>query len=81
MRELELSEQQLSGGAYVVQTPEKGRHDLIEVPAEEMQRLKSRGLYPHLSSPWHLCMASLSATNSLPWPREVCRSVGRGHSW
>ncbi|XP_030913129.1 adhesion G-protein coupled receptor D2 [Geospiza fortis] len=45
VRELELSEQQLSGEAYVVQTPEKGRHDLIEVPAEEMQRLKSRGLH------------------------------------
>uniref|UniRef100_U3JHF8 Adhesion G protein-coupled receptor D2 n=1 Tax=Ficedula albicollis TaxID=59894 RepID=U3JHF8_FICAL len=45
VRELELSEQELSAEAYVVQTPEKGRHDLIEVPAEEMQRLKSRGLY------------------------------------
>ncbi|XP_041262659.1 adhesion G-protein coupled receptor D2 [Onychostruthus taczanowskii] len=45
VRELELSEQELSGQAYVVQTPEKGRHDLIEVPVEEMQRLKSRGLH------------------------------------
>ncbi|RLV93883.1 hypothetical protein DV515_00013305 [Chloebia gouldiae] len=42
VRELELSEQELSGSAYEIQTPEKGRHDLIEVPAEEMQRLKSR---------------------------------------
>ncbi|XP_063265402.1 adhesion G-protein coupled receptor D2 [Prinia subflava] len=45
VRELELSEQELSGGAYVVRAPEKGRHDLIEVPAEEMQRLKSKGLH------------------------------------
>lgn len=45
MRELELSEQELSGSAYEIQTPEKGRHDLIEIPAEEMQRLKSRGLF------------------------------------
>ncbi|XP_039939396.1 adhesion G-protein coupled receptor D2 isoform X1 [Hirundo rustica] len=44
VRELELSEQELSAEAYVVRTPEKGRHDFIEVPAEEMQRLKSRGL-------------------------------------
>nr|XP_031362209.1 adhesion G-protein coupled receptor D2 [Lonchura striata domestica] len=45
VRELELSEQELSGSAYEIQTPEKGRHDLIEVPMEEMQRLKSRGLH------------------------------------
>ncbi|XP_039586577.1 adhesion G-protein coupled receptor D2 [Passer montanus] len=45
VRELELGEQELSGEAYVVQSPEKGRHDLIEVPVEEMQRLKSRGLH------------------------------------
>nr|XP_041575659.1 adhesion G-protein coupled receptor D2 [Taeniopygia guttata] len=44
VRELELSEQELSASAYEIQTPEKGRHDLIEIPAEEMQRLKSRGL-------------------------------------
>lgn len=44
VRELELSGQELSGEAYVVRTPEKGRHDLIEVPTEEMQRLKTRGL-------------------------------------
>ncbi|XP_033374368.1 adhesion G-protein coupled receptor D2 [Parus major] len=45
VRELELSEQELSGEAYVVQSPEKDRHDFIEVPVEEMQRLKSRGLH------------------------------------
>nr|XP_054502653.1 adhesion G-protein coupled receptor D2 [Agelaius phoeniceus] len=45
VRELELSEQQLSDEAYMVQTPDKGRHDFIEVPVEEMQRLKSRGLH------------------------------------
>ncbi|XP_068888036.1 adhesion G-protein coupled receptor D2 [Aphelocoma coerulescens] len=45
VRELELSGQELSGEAYVVRTPEKGRHDLIEVPVEEMQRLKTRGLH------------------------------------
>lgn len=45
MRELELSQQELRGEAYVVQTPGKGGPDLIEVPAEEMQRLKSRGLF------------------------------------
>ncbi|KAJ7405973.1 adhesion G protein-coupled receptor D2 [Willisornis vidua] len=44
VRQLELSGQELSGEAYVVQTPEKGRQDFIEVPAEEMQRLKTRGL-------------------------------------
>ncbi|KAJ7425245.1 adhesion G-protein coupled receptor D2 isoform X2 [Pitangus sulphuratus] len=45
VRQLELSGQELSGEAYVVQTPEKGRRDFIEVPAEEMQRLKARGLH------------------------------------
>ncbi|KAF4797730.1 adhesion G protein-coupled receptor D2 [Turdus rufiventris] len=45
VRELELSQQELRGEAYVVQTPGKGGPDLIEVPAEEMQRLKSRGLH------------------------------------
>ncbi|KAM4761434.1 adhesion G protein-coupled receptor D2 [Cyanocitta cristata] len=45
VRELELSGQELSGEAYVVRTPEKGRNDLIEVPMEEMQRLKTRGLH------------------------------------
>ncbi|XP_027543740.1 adhesion G-protein coupled receptor D2 [Neopelma chrysocephalum] len=44
VRELELSGQELSGEAYVVKTAEKGRHDFIEVPAEEMHRLKARGL-------------------------------------
>lgn len=45
MRELELGEQELSAEEYTVRTPEQGRRDLIEVPAEEMQRLKSRGLF------------------------------------
>ncbi|XP_010077476.1 PREDICTED: probable G-protein coupled receptor 144, partial [Pterocles gutturalis] len=44
VRRLELSRQEPSSQVYVVQSPEKGRHDLIEVPAEEMQRLKARGL-------------------------------------
>uniref|UniRef100_A0A8C4UNW3 Adhesion G protein-coupled receptor D2 n=1 Tax=Falco tinnunculus TaxID=100819 RepID=A0A8C4UNW3_FALTI len=44
VRKLELSRQEMSSEAYLVQSPEKGRHDLIEVPAEEMQRLKARGL-------------------------------------
>ncbi|XP_017665419.1 PREDICTED: adhesion G-protein coupled receptor D2 [Lepidothrix coronata] len=44
VRELDLSGQELSDESYVVQTVEKGRHDFIEVPAEEMQRLKARGL-------------------------------------
>lgn len=42
VRKLELG-RQLSSEAYLVQTPEKDSHDLIEVPAEEMQRLKARG--------------------------------------
>ncbi|XP_054249214.1 adhesion G-protein coupled receptor D2 [Indicator indicator] len=44
LRKLELDTQELSSEAYLVQSPEKGMHDLIEVPAEEMQRLKARGL-------------------------------------
>ncbi|XP_008934571.1 PREDICTED: probable G-protein coupled receptor 144, partial [Merops nubicus] len=44
VRKLDLSGQEPSSGAYLVQSPEKGRHDLIEVPAEEIQRLKARGL-------------------------------------
>lgn len=43
VRKLDMSGQELSSEAYLVQSPEKGRHDLIEVPAEEMQRLKARG--------------------------------------
>lgn len=43
VRKLELSRQELSSQAYLVQSPEKGRHDLIEVPTEEVQRLKARG--------------------------------------
>lgn len=39
----ELGRQELSSEVYLVQSPEKGRHDLIEVPAEEVQRLKARG--------------------------------------
>ncbi|XP_075295299.1 adhesion G protein-coupled receptor D2 isoform X1 [Opisthocomus hoazin] len=45
VRKLELSRQEMSSEVYVVQSPEKGRHDFIEVPAEEMQRLKARGLH------------------------------------
>ncbi|PKU37060.1 hypothetical protein llap_12636 [Limosa lapponica baueri] len=44
VRKLDMSGQELSSEAYLVRSPEKGRHDLIEVPAEEMQRLKARGL-------------------------------------
>lgn len=43
VRKLELIESELSSETYLVQTPEKGSQDLIEVPAEEMQRLKVRG--------------------------------------
>lgn len=43
VRKLELSGQEPSSEAYLVQSPEKGRHDLIEVPTEEMQRLRARG--------------------------------------
>lgn len=49
VRKLELSRQELSSQAYLVQSPEKGRHDLIEVPTEEVQRLKARGRL------WYLC--------------------------
>ncbi|KAM9521992.1 adhesion G protein-coupled receptor D2 isoform 2-T4 [Guaruba guarouba] len=44
VRKLELGKQ-LTSEAYLVQTSEKDSHDLIEVPAEEMQRLKARGLH------------------------------------
>ncbi|KAK2515001.1 Adgrd2 [Columba guinea] len=44
VRKLELNRKELGGGTYLVKSPEKGRHDLIEVPAEELQRLKARGL-------------------------------------
>ncbi|XP_051492961.1 adhesion G-protein coupled receptor D2 isoform X2 [Apus apus] len=44
IRKLELGRQELGRDVYLVRSPEKGRHDLIEVPAEEMQRLKARGL-------------------------------------
>lgn len=43
IRKLELSGQELSSEVYLVQSPEKGTHDLIEIPAEEVQRLKARG--------------------------------------
>ncbi|XP_053940549.1 adhesion G-protein coupled receptor D2 isoform X2 [Cuculus canorus] len=45
VRKLDLSGQELSSEAYLIQSPERGRHDLIEVPAEEMQRLKARGFH------------------------------------
>ncbi|PKK24286.1 adhesion G protein-coupled receptor D2 [Columba livia] len=44
VRKLELNRKELGGGTYLVKSPEKGRHDLIEVPTEELQRLKARGL-------------------------------------
>ncbi|XP_064027121.1 adhesion G-protein coupled receptor D2 [Pogoniulus pusillus] len=44
VRKLELSTQELSSEAYLVQSPEKGMHDFIEVPAEEIQRLNARSL-------------------------------------
>ncbi|XP_009956077.1 PREDICTED: probable G-protein coupled receptor 144, partial [Leptosomus discolor] len=45
VRKLELSRQELSSEAYLVQSPEERGHDLIEIPAVEMQRLKDRGLH------------------------------------
>uniref|UniRef100_A0A8B9ID54 Adhesion G protein-coupled receptor D2 n=1 Tax=Anser brachyrhynchus TaxID=132585 RepID=A0A8B9ID54_9AVES len=44
VRKLELSRPDLSSEAYLIQSPEKDRPDLIEVPEEEMQRLKAKGL-------------------------------------
>lgn len=43
VRKLELSRPDLSSEAYLIQSPEKDRPDLIEVPEEEMQRLKAKG--------------------------------------
>ncbi|XP_061867941.1 adhesion G-protein coupled receptor D2 [Colius striatus] len=45
VRKLELSGHEVSSENYQVQSPEKGRDDFIEVPAEELQRLKARGLH------------------------------------
>ncbi|XP_009890662.1 PREDICTED: probable G-protein coupled receptor 144 [Charadrius vociferus] len=45
VRKLELSGQELSSEVYLVQSPEKDTHDLIEIPVEEVQRLKARGLH------------------------------------
>ncbi|OPJ67604.1 hypothetical protein AV530_001881 [Patagioenas fasciata monilis] len=44
VRKLELNRKELGSETYLVRSPEKGRHDLIEVPTEELRRLKARGL-------------------------------------
>ncbi|XP_040505080.1 adhesion G-protein coupled receptor D2 isoform X8 [Gallus gallus] len=44
VRKLELSSQQLSSETYLIQSPEEDRPDFIEIPVEEMQRLKAKGL-------------------------------------
>nr|XP_013812014.1 PREDICTED: adhesion G-protein coupled receptor D2 [Apteryx mantelli mantelli] len=44
IRKLELSKQEPSSEVYLIQGPERDGHDLIEVPTEEMQRLKAKGL-------------------------------------
>ncbi|XP_015734911.1 adhesion G-protein coupled receptor D2 isoform X1 [Coturnix japonica] len=44
VRKLELSSQQLSTETYLIQSPEEDRPDFIEIPVEEMQRLKAKGL-------------------------------------
>nr|XP_025956658.1 adhesion G-protein coupled receptor D2 [Dromaius novaehollandiae] len=44
VRKLELSKQEPSSEVYLIQSPERDGHDLIEVPTEEMQRLKAKGL-------------------------------------
>ncbi|OXB76398.1 UNVERIFIED_CONTAM: hypothetical protein H355_006809 [Colinus virginianus] len=44
VRKLELSSEQLSSEAYLIQSPEENRPDFIEIPVEEMQRLKAKGL-------------------------------------
>lgn len=43
VRKLELSSQQLSSETYLIQSPEEDRPDFIEIPVEEMQRLKAKG--------------------------------------
>lgn len=43
VRKLELSRPELSSEAYLIHSPEKDRPDYIEVPEEEMQRLKAKG--------------------------------------
>ncbi|KAM4889864.1 adhesion G protein-coupled receptor D2 [Sylvia borin] len=80
VRELELGEQELSGEAYVVRTPEKGRRDLIEVPAEEMQRLKSRGLQrvtvKNMWFGYSSLQRSLSSSSSTAVSRGMAASDG-----
>ncbi|XP_048822359.1 adhesion G-protein coupled receptor D2 isoform X5 [Lagopus muta] len=44
VRKLELSSQQLSSETYLIQSPEEDRPDFIEIPVEEIQRLKAKGL-------------------------------------
>ncbi|XP_010218813.1 PREDICTED: probable G-protein coupled receptor 144, partial [Tinamus guttatus] len=44
VRRLELSKQEPSSEMYLIQSPGRGGHDLIEVPTEEMQKLKAKGL-------------------------------------
>lgn len=43
IRKLELSSQQLSSETYLIQSPEEDRPDFIEIPVEEIQRLKAKG--------------------------------------
>lgn len=49
VRKLELSRPELSSEAYLIHSPEKDRPDYIEVPEEEMQRLKAKGRLRSLS--------------------------------
>ncbi|XP_071622341.1 adhesion G protein-coupled receptor D2 isoform X2 [Heliangelus exortis] len=76
IRKLELSSQELSSEVYVVQSPEKGRHDLIEVPAEEMQRLKARGLRRVTVKNMWFGYGSLQRCLSGAVPQEAAASDG-----
>ncbi|XP_010130832.1 PREDICTED: probable G-protein coupled receptor 144, partial [Buceros rhinoceros silvestris] len=80
VRKLELSESELSSETYLVQTPEKGRQDLIEVPAEELQRLKVRGLrrvtVKNMWFDYSSLQRCLSSAGSSAVPQDVAASDG-----
>ncbi|XP_043386628.1 adhesion G-protein coupled receptor D2 isoform X1 [Chelonia mydas] len=45
VRKMELSQQEPSSDVYLIQSQETGGPDLIEVPPEEVERLKAKGLH------------------------------------
>lgn len=78
VRKLELSRPELSSEAYLIHSPEKDRPDFIEVPEEEMQRLKAKGRLRSLSLvvpvalPQHLYLEEGSSPCPLAARRSAC---------